>query len=359
MGRLAVAPPNRVQRFKQNIGQIVYASGATSTVNLPQADYVTGLELISAQQIVTGATAPVVAGYGAFGPEQLVQVQAPGNRRPFALPGYVADIYGRIRMAPYVSNLTANPTTISSTLNWINHLWIPFTLTEDTERGAWYTGDTTLQLRFQLAMAPATQVFSTVNGATIQGSWTVMREFFNAPPPHLSAVWLDAISWYHEVISQGTFTLRNGVTTIDLPRDVDYQRIILVFYTGNDTDGTFAPADGLYTTIDLSVDNRIHVFDTIPEASMRFEQARTYDTVLPAGSSVIDFSRIRDSVRDILPTDSDAVTLLRLNIAATAANNVDVYTETVTDNPFAAKWINMAQQTAQAAAKASAPAAAA
>ena len=52
--------------------------------------------------------------------------------------------------------------------------------------------------------------------------------------------------------------------------------------------------------------------------------------------------------RDILPTDSDAVTLLRLIINAPAANNVDIFTETVTDNPFAAKWINMAQAGAAA-----------
>jgi hypothetical protein len=348
VGRLAVAPPNRVQRFKSNIGQLVYASGGAPSLNLPQADYTTALELISAQQVVVGGSAPVIAGYGAFGPQQLVKVTAPGARAPFALSGYQSDVYMRARQAPYASSLTASPVTTSATNNWVNHLKIPFTLTEDTERGAWYTGDTTLQLKVTLNCAAPAQAFSTVNGATIQGSWTVIREFFNAPPPHLSSIWLDAISWYHEVIQQGTFTLRNGNTVIDLPRDVDYQRIFFTFYTGADTDGTFAPADALYTSIDLSVDARVHIFDTIPEASIRFEQLQTYDTVLPAGNAVLDFERIKDSVRDILPTDSDAVTLLRLIINAPAANIVDIFTETVTDNPFAAKWINMAQASAAA-----------
>jgi hypothetical protein len=350
MGRLAVQPPNRVQRFKDNIGQLVYASGGSPTVNLPQNDYTTALELISAQQVVSGASVPVIAGYGAFGPLGLVQVALPGGRTPYSLPGYVGDIYSRIRSAPYASQLTSSPLSASTTTTWLNPLRIPLTLTDDTERGAWYTGDTTVQMKLVLQCASPAQVFSTVNGATIQGSWTVIREFFNAPPPQLSAVWLDAISWYHEVQQVASTTLANGSITIDLQRDVDYQRIFFVFYTGNDTDGTFAPADGLYTSIDLGIDTTIHPFNTIPELSIRFEDLETYNTILPAGTAVLDFERIKDSVRDILPTDTDTVTILRLTIAApSASNKVDVYTERVSDNPYAAKWIAMAQQQGGAA----------
>lgn len=343
MGRLAVAANRRVQRFVQNIGNLAYSSGGSPVLTIPQADYTTGFDLISKQQVVTGATAPVYAGYGAFGAIGQITVSVNGARHPFSLSGYQADVYDRVRSEPYASQLTSNPNAINATNNIVNHIHVPLTLAEDTTRGAWFTGDTSLQVTLKMQMAAAAQVFATVNGATIQGSWDVFREAFNAPPPDLSAEWLDAISWYHEVSVQGTYTLRNGNTNIDLPRDADYQRILLNFYTGNNTDGTFAPADGLYTTVDVSINNRIHPFDTISEAQRRFEAVRTYAEVLPSGWAVIDFERIKDSVRDILPTDGDKVSLLRLTINAPAANNVDVITETVVDNPLAAKWIRQAQ----------------
>ena len=340
MGRLAVQPPNRVQRFVDSIGTLNYSSGGSPFVDLPSNDYTTYLELLSAQQVVVGTTAPVIAGYGAFGPEQLVQVVLPGGKTPYALPGYVGDLYSRIRNHPYDSQMTTDPVAVSSTNNWINHLQIPFTLTPDSDRGAWYTGDTAVQMQLRLTCAPAATVFSTVNGATIQGSWEVGREFFNAPPPNQSAVWLDAISWYHEILQ-----VNSGVSLpaqIPIQRDLDYQRLIMVFYTGNNSDSTFAPADGLYTSADLAIDTTIHIFTNNEEQQIRFEDLLCYDTILPPGTAVFDFERIENSVRDILPTDTNTVTLVQLSITGPSTTKMDLYAERVSDNPYAAKWLAIA-----------------
>lgn len=344
MGRLATPAASRVQRFRQNIGTLAYSSGGTPSLNVPQSDYTTSFDILSAQQVVVGATAPVIAAQGAFGPINLVQVNTNGSRHPFALSGYQTDMYDRVRTEPYASQRTAAPIVTSTTNNWINDLHVPLTLAEDTTNGAWYTGDTTLQMTLKIGCAAATAVFSTVNGATIQGSWTVFRECFNATPPNQNAAWLSAITWYHEVISQGTYALSNGTTSIDLPRDQDYQRIFLSLYTGNDFDATYAPANGLLVTLDLSINIKIHPFDTVIEEALLFEQVRTYAEQLGNGWYVLDFERIKDSVRDILPTDTANVQILRLKIASTSSSNsVDVITESVVDNPFAQKWVAMYQ----------------
>jgi hypothetical protein len=345
MGRFAPSP--RVQRFKQNIGNIAWASGASPFINVPQSDYTLSFDLISSLTITTGATAPVIAGYGAFGPLGQVTVKTQTNRRPFSMSGWQADIYNRIRQDPYNSQLTASPVATSTANTWVDHLHIPLTIDESTERGAWFTGDTQLQMSVVIQCAPVTQVFSTVNSATIAGSWNVYREAFSAPPPDQPGGWLDAISWYHELGPQGTFQLKNGTTPIDLPRDADYLRVLLFFYTGSNQDGTFAPADGLYKTVDLIVNDRIHVIDAVEEGDIRFEMVQTDTLVLPAGTAALDFIRLKSdtslSRRDVLPTDSSVTSHLQLRIVSTSANNfVDVVTETVTDNPFAARWVSQA-----------------
>jgi hypothetical protein len=349
MGRLAAPAASRVQRFIQKVGTLTYASGSSAPVNVPQADYTTTLDIISNQQVVSGSTIPVIAAYGAFGPLALVQVSVNGARHPYAAPGYFSDIYMRVRSEPYASQMTVDPVTANTTTNWVNHLHIPLTLAEDTTNGAWYTGDTTLQMVVKIGFNTAAVVFSTVNSATIQGSWDVWRESFNAPPPNLSQSWLSAISWYHEIAQQGTWALKNGTTPIDLPRDQDYQRIFFNIYTGNDFDATYTPTSGLLTSVDLGINTKIHIFDTVTEGETLFQQVFCYAESLGAGWYVLDFERVKDSVRDILPTDTSVVQMLRLSIASTSSSNsVDVFTEAVVDSPFAAKWIQMAQQAAAA-----------
>lgn len=344
MGRFAVPPAQRVQRFRQKIGNIAYASGVTSKLAIPQDSYLTQLDLVSLQTITTTASSPVTAGYGAFGPEQLIQVSTNGQRKPFSLSGYATDLYNRIRRHPYASDLTSAPVTASQTgMAWVNHLSIPLVVSEGSEKGAWYTGDNALVMTFSLGMAAASTVFSTVNSATIGGSWDLYRTTFNAPSPDNGGPWLDNISYYHEVLLQTTQQLKNGTTQITLPTDVDYQRILLIFYTGSNQDSTFAPADGLYTTVDLVINNKIHVMETLAEAERRFIMDSVYQEKLPAGTCVIDFMEVFRSLRDVLPTDVDTVSSLTLNIASTSSSNsVDVITETVTDSPFAARWAQMA-----------------
>jgi hypothetical protein len=329
------------------MGSIVYAAGVANPLNVPASDYTLSFDLISLQTIITGGTSPVVAGYGAFGPLGNVTVRVNGNRRPFSLSGWQADQYTRVRENPYASQLTSNPVTISSTVPWVNHLHVPLTISEDTERGCWYSGDTEAQMTLAITGGAATQTFSTVNAATIQGSWDVWREAFSAPAPDQPGGWLDAISWYHELVQQGTVNLSNGTVPFDLPRDLDYMRIWLFFYTGADTDGTFAPADGLYSSVDFVLNDKIHIWDNVTEAEIRFEQLLTNGIVLSPGVAVLDMVRLKTdtglSRRDVLPTDSANITHAQLKITSTSASNkCDVVTETVSDNPFAARWIRQA-----------------
>ena len=88
----------RVQRFVTKVGNIVYASGATTPLSLPQTDYTTRLKIVANGLTITaGGTAPVIAGYGAFGPMNSVVVAVNGARHPYALPAYHADVYSRVR----------------------------------------------------------------------------------------------------------------------------------------------------------------------------------------------------------------------------------------------------------------------
>lgn len=349
MGRFAADPATRVQRFVTKFGNVVYsAAGSSPPVDLPKSDYTTAIDIISTQQVVAGGTAPVIAAYGAWGPLGTVNLKVSGNRHPFAMLAYEADIYDRIRRAPYASNITTDPVVISSTNNWTGHLRIPLTAVPDMTLGAFYTGDTTVTLTMQLQNNAAAVAFSTVNGATIQGSWDLYRETFSAPAPDLPNGWLSDISYYHEVSVQNTVSLAAGNNKIAMPINQDYMRILLVFYTGSAADATFAPADGLYTTIDLIANDKIHLIDTVFEAEMRFDMAQQYKEVLPPGTCCIDFMRVPNSRRDVLPTDSPSLTDLNLVINSTSGSNkVDVIIESVVDSPFATKWI------ASAAAKAS------
>lgn len=363
MGRLALPEGARPQRYRRKEGNIAYSSGNTSTVPIGQTAYLTSLDLISLQTTTTTTTAPTggfgtVATSGAFAPLANVQVKVNGGRAPFSLPGYHADVFTRVWDRDYSSDLTTNPNTGNVTNSWVNHLRIPLTVDPSTERGAFYAGDTALNLAFALTMNPVASVFQTVNAATIGGSWDVFSEKFEAPQPDQSATpdtgaWLDKVSFYSQAELYGTFALSNGTTNITLETDQDFLRIILIFYTGTLNAFSFLPANALYTTVTLRVNDVASIWDTISEAAMRFEQDISYQQVLPAGTCVFDFMRLDapPTRRDILPTDPNIAKRLQLQIASTSASNVvDVITHTVTDSPFAQKWVNLAKQQAQAAA---------
>lgn len=344
MGRLALPPGQRVQRLRQKAGTIAYSSGVTTPLQIPQTDYLTAIDIMSNQTVVTGGTAPVVAGYGAFGPLGNVQVKVNGNRTPFSMPGVHADQFNKLWDHDYGSQMTASPIATSATNQWKNHLRIPLTVDPDSELGAWYTGDTGLNLTVSLTMAPVATVLSTVNTATIGGSWDIWVEKFNAPAPDMPGGMLNQITYYREAILQGTYTLSNGRTAIILPIDQDYLRILLCVYTGSNQDATFAPANGLVTAFDLVVNEKFHILDTMDEQTLQFENLQVDDLTLGAGYYAIDFMRLAPSRRDILPTDLNNAKRLILNITSTSASNkVDVVTETTTDNQFAERWIRSAK----------------
>lgn len=358
MGRIALPERTRPQRYVRKEGNIAYSSGNSTVQGIGQTAYLTSLDLISLQTVTTTTTAPTggfgtTAG-GAFAPLGNVQVKVNGGRAPFSMPGYHADIFARVWDRDYSSDLTTNPITGNAANNWVNHLRVPLTIDPSSERGAFYAGDTALNLSFVLTMNAVASVFQTVNAATIGGSWDLYSEKFEAAQPDMSASqdtggWLDKISYYVQSQLYGSYTLSNGTTNITLETDQDYLRIILVFYTGTLNNQSYAPANGLYTTISLKVNDVALLWDTVAEARIRFEQDITYQQTLPAGTAVLDFMRLDSppTRRDILPTDPNIAKRLQLQIASTSAsNNVDVITETVTDSPFAQKWVQLAARQA-------------
>jgi len=359
MGRLALPEAQRPQRYRRKEGNIAYSSGNTGTQAIGQTAYLTSLDLISLQTTTTTTTAPTggfgtTAG-GAFAPLGNVQLKVNGGRAPFSMPGFHADVFTRVWDRDYSSDLTTNPNTGNTTNNWVNHLRLPMTVDPSSERGAFYAGDTALNLTFALTMNAIASVFQTVNAATIGGSWDLYSEKFEAPQPDQSATpqtggWLDKISFYSQAELFGSFGLSNGTTNITLETDQDYLRIILVFYTGTLNNQNYAPANGLYTTVTLKINDVASIWDTVAEARLRFEQDITYQQTLPAGSAVLDFMRLDTppTRRDIMPTDPNIAKRLVLQIASTSSsNNVDVITHTVTDSPFAQKWVNLARAQAR------------
>lgn len=351
MGRLALPDTQRPQRFRAKQGNIAYSSGNTGTLQISQTDYLTSLDVMSNQTVVTGTGTAVVAGYGAYGALGNVQVKVNGGRAPFSLPGYHANEYLKTYDHGYIDALVADAVTTSTTNNWKNHVRVPLTIDPISEKGAWYTGDTQLNLNLALTMAAVGTVLSTVAAATIGGSWDVWSEKFSAPAPDEPGGWLDEISYYKqtELYLSGQ-VLSNGTTTINLETDQDYFRVILIFYTGSNADSTFAPANGLWTSLSLIVNDKFSIFDSVDEQTMRFENLMTYGPIsasamtLANGTVAIDFFRLQPpSRRDILPTDPDQARRLQLKIASTSASNkVDVITDTTVDSQFAARWARSA-----------------
>lgn len=353
MGRLAIPDAVRAQRFVAKQGNIAYSSGTTSNLAVSQTDYLTQLWLTSNQQVTTTTSTPVIAGYGAYGALGQVQVRVNGGRAPYSLPGYHANEYNKAWNNDYVDALVADPVTQSTTNNWKNHLRIPLTVDPFSDKGAWYTGDTSLNLTFSLTMSAVGTVLSTVGSATIIGSWDLWSEKYAAPQPDEPNGWLEQISYYKqtETYISGQ-ALSNGSTSLTLETDQDFLRIGLIFYTGSNADSTFAPANGLFTSISLIINDKFKVFDTVDEQTLRLEALSQYyassATTLNIANGTIwlDFSRFRIPTRDeILPTDPDQVKRLQLQIVSTSSSNkVDVITDTVVDSQFAEKWARSAKQ---------------
>ena len=352
MGRYALAEAVRAQRFKTKQGNIAYQSGVTTPLVISQTDYLTTLDVMSNQQVTTTNSTPVVAGYGAYGALGNVQVKVNGGRAPYALPGFHANEYLKAWNNDYVDAMVRNTVTQSTTNNWKNHIRIPLTSDPLSDKGAWYTGDTSLNLNVSLTMSPVAVVLSTVGSATIIGSWDVWSEKYAGPAPDEPNGWLDQISYYKqtELYLSGQ-VLSNGTTTINLETDQDYLRIGLVFYTGSNADSTFAPAAALWTSLSLVINDKYNIFDTVDEQSMLFENLNNYYASstttqnIAAGVVWIDFQRFRIPTRDeILPTDPDQAKRLQLKIASTSASNkVDVITDTIVDSQFAERWARSAK----------------
>jgi hypothetical protein len=357
MGRLALPEAQRPQRYIRKEGNVAYSSGNSPFLPIGQTAYLTSLDLVSVATVLTLGTGTATLGAAgtAFGALGNVQVKVNGGRAPFSLPGYHTDVFTRVWDQDYGSDLNTGSTVAASsaatTLTFATFLRVPVTIDPISERGAFYAGDTALNLALVTTFNPVTAFVSGLGTGsnTFAGSYDVWSEKFEAPQPDQSTTpatgaWLDKISYYCQTELYGTFPLANGTVNINMETDQDFIRVILIFYTGSLNAATFAPADALYTTISLKINDVASIWDVVSEARMRFEMDLTYTNKLPAGTCVLDFMRIRPpSRRDILPTDPNIAKRVTLQIASTSSsNNVDVITQTSTDDPFAQKWVQLA-----------------
>lgn len=356
MGRFAIKAGQRTQRFRTKLGNIAYAANQTpgiSPTGVNKSGYVTGFDLRSLQQIVVGASAPVLANYGAYGPLGRIQIVI-GPNYPISMPGWFAERFYEAYDAPYTDARVASGIGTNATTTWVNDLRIPLTVDPQTEYGAWFLGDPEFNMDLQIFCNPIATVASTVNGATLQGSWDVWVERFSSPFPHQPGGWLNEISYYHESKFFVTKPLLNGDQPIDLPRDRDLIRVFGVLYTGSDQDSTFAPADGLYNNVTLLVNDETYVYNRVDEAVIKQEMLRNYTRQLAAGVMCLDLwnspGRDRNSRRDVLPTDSSLASSVKLVVnSGSSSNSIDVYLQTMSDNPYAVKWIQAAGKGKQAA----------
>lgn len=349
MGRLALGgrpserASQRPQRFVQQIGSI--PAGNTNSVGIEQTDYLTGIDVIPALTFTAGATAPTgPSAAGAYAPFANVQVNAPGNQSPFSMPGYhAAQLYKCHDHGFTDAGLVANATpAANATATWASPIRIPFTVSPQTEIGAFFTGDTKLNMSVQIGWNPIAAVFGTPQTTAMGGSVVLNREFFSAPQPDEQDGWLNQISYMKSAKAFSTAVqLSNGDTTVTLDVDQDYVRILLVGYTGNYGAATFAPAAGILQTVTLELNSKFRIWDSVPEAELVFENYRAYQTLLPSGVLCLDFARLEPmNRRDILPTDPTVTKRLALKVhSGSSSNYLDVVTESVTDSQFAAGWI--------------------
>lgn len=355
MGRFALPDAQRPQRFRQKQGNILYSSGVTTPLQISQTDYLTALDVMSNFTVATtSGTTTAASGWGAYGPlSGNIAVKVNGGRAPYSLPAYHANEYLKVWNHDYLDALAANTTTSGTTNNWKNHIRVPLTVDPISEKAAWYTGDTALNLTINLTMAASSLILSTVNAATLGGSWDVWSEKFSAPAPDEPGGWLDEVSYYKQTeLYLSSQALSNGTTTVTLETDQDWVRLLLIFYTGNSTDSTFAPANGLWTTLSLKVNDKYNIYDTVDEQTLRFEMLNVYYSQSTSalntavGTICIDFMRlIPPTRRDILPTDPNQAKRLQLSIVSTSSSNkVDIISDTMVDSQFAERWFASAQR---------------
>src|ERR1700737_1032430 len=175
MGRLALPPGQRPQRFLYKQGNLAYSSGTTSNLQMSQTDYLTAIDLVSLFTLVNSGAAPTSgqgtqvateaapnAISGAYAPLANIQVRVNGGRAPYSLPGFHANQFARVWNHDYIDLLEAHPNTISTTNNRKGPLRPPPAVGPIALQGSWYTGDTQLALFASLTFNPVANVFATV-----------------------------------------------------------------------------------------------------------------------------------------------------------------------------------------------------
>src|SRR5260370_28310192 len=180
MGRLALPIGQRLQKSPQFQGNIPYSSGAQSNpLGLITTEYLTGRNRIRKQAVVSGATIPVVSAtlpsagisgsltaapspsIGVYQVLDNITLRANGGISPYSLNGWHANLLQRTYRHGYLDDVATAPITASTTTTWQGHVHIPLTVDPITEKGAFYTGDTTLNLSLTLTTLAAAHLLST------------------------------------------------------------------------------------------------------------------------------------------------------------------------------------------------------
>jgi len=227
------------------VGSIPHTSGGQISFRLPNVGFLTKLYLQFNGQINAGATAPVVF---------------PDWRYPFALASRISlsanvgntDIvnasgpmlklvdrtYRRSLIDPYFGLGGVGAETVPSTISVSTAtplvFSIPINVTPNDgsnfDEGCINLQSTELQVNLNVTLSSESGLFSTVNGATITGTWNLYYKYYEVPDPNTVAY---PVAMWHAQLSQPFQFNSSGDNTYTIPLQGTLLRLYMRFYNAN------------------------------------------------------------------------------------------------------------------------------
>jgi hypothetical protein len=356
LGGLSYLPlqlPASYRKIYRVEGTVPYAAnGQSNPLRIDPSGLLGGLLLTFSGTLTTTSTAPTLTNGSPYSIVKYFTLSTSGGvGRSINIPGYALNVMERLREPDYADG-PVTPTTASSTLNWSFDLYLSVCVRDGDIYGGWsdllgaiYTGDPQVTCNFSVTWNSESTIISnqTSAAAVLAGSFTVTSSKWDTPTPDADMNLLQAISWTHQLIEEIVQPI-TGSGPLGLPQLPTYeQRVYLKICDLVLNNGAYT--NGVYTSIDSSIQNFIDFEQSIPESVWLARQRRRYINVPPAGTYCLDFAA--GNSRSLwLPVQN--VTLWKVaptisTVALTAAS-VDRISESMVPSPLARKWVQIAAQ---------------
>lgn len=343
-----LALPKRYAQITHVEGTIAFAKNTSSNpLRIDPSGFLHGLLLSFSGTNTTGATAPVNNNSSPYGLISRVTLTVGGGvGRTIDMSAYELNVLERAREADYVDS-PSTPVAASSTNTWKFDVFVPTDVRYGDLYAQWtdltggiYTGDPTITCTLTLTFKDENAVFTNQGAAaaTIAGNITVTSYKWDVPQPHKDKELLSAISWSHVMLEERQDVGANQMPYL-MPTNEPrvYLRTALLY--GDGAAPNFSFKNGVLTTWDLNLQDYVHFFDTVPEQVLLAQQLRRYNTALPAGSYIADFSASMYR-RQWFPVDKVTLFKNQPTIPSPPAGaTVFVVNESLVPSPLARKWI--------------------